>query len=359
VSLSIEKVSLIPTPDEQPLHVNKSKTAEASPFLRSDDELLDRFLSSRRVSDSTKTLYTCALATWSELGGVPLEDAGRDDLEDWFRHVDARGLMASTILTYATKLRALLAYSYVRRGAGKRMAAARAADVLDGVPEKDLRREMRRLELDLNMLLSLEELGALIRAAEHPRCRALIPVAYETACRKGELLGARVRDARIGDQYTELRVTGKTGLRVLPLVRSVPALEAWLEVHPDPRPGAPLFATVWRGEVRGMGEDTPNKLLDGLCGRAEIRHLHPHQLRHTRLTELAAAGVGEYVLKSFAGWTPDSKMAARYIHLSGRAHMRAILRTEGVDLDAARRTGPMGVAEVPGMLAMILEEAEG
>jgi len=321
-----------------------------------DGELLDRFLSSRRVSDSTETLYACALATWSELGGAPLEEAGRDDLEDWFRHVDARGLKASTIFTYATKLRVLLAYSYVRRGVGKRMATARAADVLDGVPMEDLQREVRRLELDLDMLLSLEELGALIRTSRHPRARAFITVAYETACRKGELLGARVRDVRIGDHYTELRVTGKTGLRVLPLVRSVPALEAWLDVHPDPRPRAPLFATVWRGEIRGMEEHTPNTLLRDLCRRADLRHLHPHQLRHTRLTELAAAGVGEYVLKSFAGWTPNSNQAARYIHLSGRAHMRAILRTEGVDLDAARRTGSMGVAEVPGMLAMILEE---
>jgi hypothetical protein len=53
-------------------------------------------------------------------------------------------------------------------------------------------------------------------------------------------------------------------------------------------------------------------------------------IRHTKLTELARAGVGEYVLKRFAGWTPNSKMAAKYIHLSGQDHIPAILRLEGV-----------------------------
>ena len=350
------QVSWIWKTGAQPLRETESNGTEASPTPQQDKALLKRFLSSRRISDSTETVYECALATFSQLGTVPFEDAGRDDLEDWFRHVDAMGLEASTILTYATKLRVLLKYVYVRRGMGRLAAAARAAEVVDGVPLEDLQREAKRLELDLDMILTLNELGALIREARHPRARALIPVAYETGCRKGEVLGARVRDVGLEPTHVEVRVMGKTGLRVLPIVRSVPALDDWLEVHPDPRPDAPLFATVFRGEVRAMESSAPNRLLRDLCARAGLRHLYPHQLRHTRLTELAAAGVGEYVLKSFAGWTPDSNMAARYIHLSGRAHMRAILRTEGVDLDAVRRTGPMGVAEIPGMLAMALQE---
>ena len=116
----------------------------------------------------------------------------------------------------------------------------------------------------------------------------------------------------------------------MPLVRSVPALTEWLDAHPRPRPGAPLFATVWRGQVGWMSESAPNKLMDRLCTRAGVRHIRPHMWRHTRLTEWARAGVGEYMLKSLAGWTPDSRMAAKYIHLSGRDHIPAVLRLEGV-----------------------------
>ena len=87
--------------------------------------------------------------------------------------------------------------------------------------------------------------------------------------------------------------------------------------------------------VRFMEESAPNKLMDRLCLRAGVRHIRPHMWRHTRLTEWARAGVGEYMLKSLAGWTPDSRMASKYIHLSGRDHVPAVLRLEGVsgDLD--------------------------
>ena len=107
-----------------------------------------------------------------------------------------------------------------------------------------------------------------------------------------------------------------------------------------------------------MDDHTPNKLMRELSERCGIRHTYPHMLRHTRLTELAAAGIGEYVLKSFAGWTPDSDMAARYIHFSGRTHIPAILRLEGVEVDASRRGGPVGVADVYGVLGRILGEVE-
>jgi len=198
-----------------------------------------------------------------------------------------------------------------------------------------------------------------MREAVHPRPRALLPVLYETACRKGEILGARIRDVSIDSEFSTIRVFGKTGQRTLPLVRSVPALEAWLDVHPDPRPRSPLFATVVNGEVRRMDERTPNKLMKEIGERVGIRHITPHMLRHTRLTELAAAGVGEYVLKSFAGWTQNSDMAARYVHFSGRTHIPAILRLEGIDVDHSRRGGPSSVGDVYGVLENVLKESSG
>ena len=330
---------------------------------RGNGELLEAFLASRRIGRSTEVLYTCAVKTFEGLGGVPLDGAGAGVVDDWFRLVNTRGLGAGTVITYAGKLRKLLEYAYRGRGMGRRAAALRAAIAFDGVPWDDLRREVMRLSLDADMLLTGAELGALIRTADHPRAKALLTVGYESGCRKGELLGARVRDLREGSEYAELTVMGKTGLRVLPLVRSMPALRAWLDVHPDPSSRAPLLPSVVDGEIRQMDGGSPNALFTYLCRRAGLRHLHPHQLRHTRLTELAAAGLGEYQLKSFAGWTPDSRMAARYIHLSGRAHMRDVLRTEGVDVRDLSHMGPAGVAELPGMLAAVLGrgpvEAEG
>lgn len=52
--------------------------------------------------------------------------------------------------------------------------------------------------------------------------------------------------------------------------------------------------------------------------------------RHTRLTELPDLGLFEYHIKSLAGWTPDSAMASRYIHIGGRVSVFPILEMEGI-----------------------------
>ena len=295
-----------------------------------NQRLLDGYLGLRALSPSSMEGYTSALASFTRHAGLPLEEAGELDMETWYREARAGGLMASSTVVYAVYLDELLRYVMRRRGLGARAAEVRAASIMDGVPLGDLRREMRRHSEFREMLILRDEEAAIWEAAAWPRAKALIAVSRDSACRKGELIGARIRDLTHREGYSELRVHGKTGERTMPLVRSVPALMDWLEAHPGPRPGAPLFATVWRGKVRFMEESAPNKLMDRLCLRAGVRRIRPHMWRHTRLTEWARAGVGEYMLKSLAGWTPDSRMAAKYIHLSGRDHIPAVLRLEGV-----------------------------
>lgn len=297
--------------------------------------LLEMYLESRRLSPKTRQGFSEAISSFSEIVAVPLEEAGRPEFEAWFRYECARGLAASTILLYTRRLGQLLRFALMSQGLSKREAKTTAAAAMAGVPIEDLRREEQRLSSLRDMLVRPEEFEALITTARHPRVRALIWVLRESACRKGELISLRIRDLGFEPTHAEIRVLGKTGERTIPLVDSVWSLRAWLDVHPDPRPSAPLFATTWKGEVRRMNERTPNNELRELCRRAGVRNITPLMLRHTRLTDLARAGLGEYQLKSFAGWAPDSKMAARYIHLSGRDHIDAILRVEGVKEEEA------------------------
>lgn len=298
--------------------------------LLRDELLLKDYLEGRRLSLKSRDCYIAAIKSFSRYMRIPLEEADRPEFEEWYKRTVSSGLAASSIVLYTYLLGRLLQYGLIRRGLSKRDAQARVAETIEGVPLIDLRREASRRHPNRDKLVDPEEIEALIEAAIHPRVKALIALLYESGCRKTEILSLRIRDVTIGDEYTEIRVLGKTGERTLPLVKSVPYLKQWLESHPDPRQGAPLFATVFAGEVRRMNRTTPNRILNRICERTGIRHIHPHMLRHTRLTELAKKGLGEYLLKSFAGWTPDSNMAARYIHLSGRTHIPAILRTEGI-----------------------------
>ena len=315
---------------EQGLEKIDRKGSEGALSLFRNQSLLERYLSGRRLAKTTRDSYGTSLKSFNDLVGVPLEEAGRHDLEEWFARASSKGLAASSIHLYAYRLRNLLEYALVARGLNRRDAVIRLGEAMEGVPLLDLRREMRLRQPGREKLVRPHEVSALMNTAKHPRTQALIAVLFESGCRKGELVGLRVGDVSFGKNYAEIRVLGKTGERTIPLVRSIKYLKAWMEAHPDPRPNAPLFATIVSGSIRRMSIKTPNRLLYDLCERADLRRITPHMLRHTRLTELARKGLGDYQLKSFAGWTPDSKMAARYIHLSGRAHIPAVLAADGL-----------------------------
>ena len=158
--------------------------------------------------------------------------------------------------------------------------------------------------------------------------------AQETGGRPEELAATRIRDLQFHQRYAVLRVNGKTGERTIPLVKSIPYLRAWLQVHPDKNnPDAPLFAIIHKGQIRFPSTNTINQAFWHLRRKTGMkRRIYAYMLRHTRLTDLAERGMGEYQLKSFAGWTADSKMASRYIHITGRTALKAVLEIEGLAL---------------------------
>ncbi len=80
-------------------------------------------------------------------------------------------------------------------------------------------------------------------------------------------------------------------------------------------------------------------LLQRLKARSGIKKaVNPHAFRHARATHLASH-LTEAQMKQVFGWTQDSRMAGRYVHLSGRDVDGALLEAAG--LEAAARTEPV------------------
>lgn len=255
--------------------------------------------------------------------GEPLSVATAQSMKYWFRKA-TEAYEPSTVILYSTTLRTIYQHAH---------SESRTKALFNCIPIKDLRREVRRKLAYKDQLVAGTEFEALMRVAVSPRVKAFLAVLYDSGARKGEIVSLRIRDVSLGEKYTTIMVKGKTGERTIPLVKLVPYLRAWLQVHPDRNPESPLFVTVMNGKVKPMSERSVNCTLKRLCERAKIRYLNPHMLRHTRLTELAKLGLGEYQLKNFAGWTADSRMSARYLHLTGRAHINAVLEAEGIEVE--------------------------
>lgn len=319
----------------------------------SNEALLWRFIDSRRLETTTETNYGDALDSYGRILDIPLTEASKEVIFSWYTHLNDDGKAASTILRYAACLRMLYRFHLESDlEIEEYEAEIRARRIFTKIPFKDLRAERKKsLEMRNNLILPME-FDALMNATKHPRLKALWAVLYESACRKGEIVGKKglkIRDITFLKDYVECRVKGKTGERTIPLVRSVPYLRAWIQVHPyRNNPEAPLFCEGYKGKIKPIRPDSVNVSMTRICKVAGIRHLHPHMFRHTRLTDLAKAKprVGEFQLKSFAGWTPNSMMAARYIRLAGRDHMGAILEADGVPVEKVREDRPITLMEM-------------
>lgn len=142
----------------------------------------------------------------------------------------------------------------------------------------------------------------------------------------------------------------KTGVRRIYVAEGIPALRAWLDVHPcQGEPSAPLwtsFPSMFRGKpVRRLTTDSVDTLWDRLVERSGIAASKPadfnltsHLWRHTCATAKAKLGWNEAQLRAYFGWSDESDEPAEYVHLAA-ADMRARVR-EDHGLDSAGLTKP-------------------
>jgi integrase len=298
--------------------------------------LLDDFYAVNAFSQSTRLNYYKALLSYCRATGADgLGDLCNQNLAKWYSTLTREGYAPGSIFLYGNKLRSLYVHFLRQQGLRKGEAGLRASELFDAIPLGALRRAAAKANQLRDKLVSPQEFQALLNASDHPRVRAYLAMLYESACRPDELLRLRLRDIEWRDRYIQIRVCGKTGERTIPLVRSIPYLRAWLTVHPDrANPDAPLFLRQYRGRlsvVTVAGFQETFKYLRQKAGFK--RHVNLYQLRHTRLTELAAKGLGEFHLKKVAGWTLNSDMAATYIHLSGEDCLASLLKLEGISTD--------------------------
>jgi len=172
-------------------------------------------------------------------------------------------------------------------------------------------------------LVTEEEVQKIIDTYPDIQHKALISVLYDSACRVGEIVKLKRKDVVCKDGLWTISVDGKTGVRNVPLTLSVVYFAPWFnELHPAKKDGeAPVFISFshkdWYKPMveRSIGREAVWTILQQGVDASQIgKKVHPHLLRHSRLTWLADHGMTENMMRIFAGWTPGSNMPAIYIH---------------------------------------------
>lgn len=161
-------------------------------------------------------------------------------------------------------------------------------------------------------IINLEGIKKLLAACKSQRDRALIFLMWDTAGRLGEVLNLDVKDLKVEKQGITVHLNGKTGPRETYISDAVPDVKAWLNLHKGGL-NDPVFTTPKGSRLTHSGAQ---KLLKQIAKRAGLTEfpIHPHILRHGKLTYLSNAGMPEMHMRVFAGWSSDSDMPAVYIN---------------------------------------------
>lgn len=174
-------------------------------------------------------------------------------------------------------------------------------------------------------MLSEEEILALINCCSNPRDKALVSLIYDSGCRVGELLNLRLRDIEYFDKGMKIYLNGKTGMRRIPIVFSVPFIDKWLNLHPTKKPES----FVWvGGNGERIGYGRVRKLIKDCAIRAKItKRVNPHNFRHSRAS-FYSDKLNDRIMMEYFGWhNPDT--ISIYSHLNGKQIENSILEANG------------------------------
>ena len=204
-----------------------------------------------------------------------------------------------------------------------------------GDPHETKRVKIKRVQCKIvrEDLLTEDDLTKLLHACgENTRDRAFIDCHYEAGTRPGEILNLQLRHVKFDDNGAVLHVDGKTGTRTIRLIRSVPNLASWIENHPfGDNPDSPLWINLGQ---RDYGElltyAAARRMITRIAKKANLsKRVYLNLFRHGEATRTANF-LTEAQLRNRHGWTPDSKMPGRYVHLVNADVDDAILEHYGI-----------------------------
>ena len=344
----------MPTVDFEARVETTLNSIEDSDEIHPDNkELIREFkrdLTLEGMSDGWLQKLTSHLKVIAEhLGDTRFEDMEQADVKDLVEWVHGRDVSEATVNAYEQVIKRFWRWMYdLPRGEHPEM--------VDWINTTGPSKGNGKLPTDL---LTRDDIDALKDACRNDRDRAFIAMLYETGARIGELIDLTVGDIEDHKHGRKVVIDGKTGQRRLPLLEATPAINSWLNDHPDPSNGAPLWCQLRDAESELSYHYIRQKLLvrageraakadpgtfaaDAEAAPEEIefhKPLNPHHFRHSRASHLANEFT-EAQLCEWFGWVQGSDVPAKYVHLSGRDIDNAYGQLHGIEPEEEDDDGP-------------------
>ena len=199
---------------------------------------------------------------------------------------------------------------------------------------KSIRLKQVKDKIIREQLLTEDDHRKLLQAcADNARDQAFLDTHYEAGTRPGEILNLKIKHVKFDDKGAVIHVDGKTGPRPIRLVTSVPNLAKWMNVHPFKDDSEHPLWILFDEDNYGnqMTYSAAVAMLQRRIRKAKIRKkINLKLFRHSAATRLSKY-LPESTMRLRHGWTRNSTMPARYVHLNNSDVDDAILKMHGLN----------------------------
>lgn len=164
------------------------------------------------------------------------------------------------------------------------------------------------------------------------RDRAFIDCHLEAGTRPGEILSLHIHHVKFDKFGAIIQVSGKTGTRIVRLIKSTPSLASWLNVHPFKEDyDAPLWINMGKQRFGdSLSYAAASSMVKRRARNAKIKKkINLNLFRHSAATD-AANYLTDAQMRERHGWSSYSKVPGRYVHLTHKDVDNAMLQFYGL-----------------------------
>jgi integrase len=283
------------------------------------------------LAKATRIKHLSTLLTETKMLNKDWKDALRSDIDDVVYKImetysDEKGQESNTSFDMKKILR--IFYRWVKTGNRNKNPHEVDPYEIQGITLRRVKDRIVREDL-----LNEDDLERLLKSCgDNARDRAFIDVHTEAGTRPGETLSLRIKDVKTDEHGIIINVIGKTYARPVRLIRSVPNLLAYIRNHPiKNEPEAPLWLMIDPDDYgKPMSYHGARAMILRRVKNAKMsKRVYLNLFRHSEATKTANF-LTEAQMRKRHGWTADSKMPARYVHLVDSDVESAIFNHYGI-----------------------------
>jgi len=266
-----------------------------------EKEVLEEFFNLQTCSKGRLNKIKNVLYRSKDIIGKDLTKLKLTDITKFLQHINQSDFKAWTKNDYKKIFKNFLKWYYEKEFPEWN----KNTNFKEGFKQINKQKAFNKQKINKETLLQEEELEKLLRTAKSLKWKALLTLMYESAFRPCEMRDLKWKDLNFDDSRNLCNITilsPKTKeVRTIPVRNCIVHLKRWRDEFQFPnRTKEDYVFPSQRDRKKRLSEGVITEMFKRISKKANMRHIFPYMLRHSRIYEIQKK-LGARIASKFAG----------------------------------------------------------